>query len=151
MRIEDAIKQKSFKSDQHRAYINLLYTANYLSGKQAHFFKQYDLTPQQFNVLRILKGQLPGAASVNLIIERMLDKSSNASRLVDKLKLKGLVSRVQCKSDRRSVNVKITPKGLELLQEIDDSQGLEVEQMNNLTNEEVNVLNELLNKIRKEC
>ena len=120
MRIEDAIKQKSFKSDQHRAYINLLYTANYLSGKQAHFFKQYDLTPQQFNVLRILKGQLPGAASVNLIIERMLDKSSNASRLV-------------------------------LLQEIDDSQGLEVEQMNNLTNEEVNVLNELLNKIRKEC
>jgi DNA-binding MarR family transcriptional regulator len=127
--------------------INFLYTANGMQLHQNQFFKQFDLSPQQYNILRILKGQLPEAATVNLLIDRMLDKSSNASRLVEKLRVKGLVNRVQCEEDRRAVNVKITNKGLLLLDEVASAHH-QIELLNVLSNEEAKTLNDLLDKIR---
>jgi DNA-binding MarR family transcriptional regulator len=127
--------------------LNLLYTTNVLSLKQTQFFKNYGISSQQYNILRILKGQLPQAATVNLLIDRMLDKSSNASRLVDKLKQKNLVSREQDPSDRRAVKVKITEEGLDLLKKIDKN----ITKLGPklvVSEKEASQLNEILNKIR---
>ncbi|MDB2364107.1 MarR family transcriptional regulator [Flavobacteriales bacterium] len=147
MSIEKEIKQGSFRSEQMKAMINFLYTANGVQLQQTQFFKKFDLSAQQYNILRILKGQLPNAATVNLLIERMLDKSSNASRLVEKLRLKGLVDRVQNKEDRRAVNIKITNKGLALIDEIAEAHD-EIQLLNVLSDKEAKSLNEILDKIR---
>lgn len=147
MSIEKEIKQESFESEQIKAMINFLYTANGIQLQQTQFFKNFDLSPQQYNILRILKGQLPKSATINLLIDRMLDKSSNASRLVEKLRLKGLVNRVQSKEDRRAVSVKITEKGLLLLDEISEAHN-QIELLNVLSNEEAKTFNDLLDKIR---
>jgi len=123
-----------------------VYSANWLQSRQARFFREFDLTAPQFNILRILRGQYPTPATVNLLIERMLDKTSNASRIVDKLVLKGLVTRRQCPHDRRTVDVLITQKGLDLLQKMDASDlpfGVE-----NLSLSQARQLNKLLDKIR---
>ena len=119
MGIAEDIKQSKFKSELSKAVINIIYTSSWLGQKQAEIFKDKGLTMPQFNVLRILRGQHPNPATVNLLIDRMLDKSSNASRIVDKLEAKGLVERRQCKNDRRAVDVLISEKGLELLDKID--------------------------------
>jgi DNA-binding MarR family transcriptional regulator len=149
MKIEEIIQQKKFKSEQERAMINFFYTSNFITLKQTQFFKKFDISAQQYNILRILKGQYPKAATVNLLIERMLDKSSNASRLVEKLRSKYLLSRVQCPEDRRSVNVVITEKGIELLDAISKDQKNEVRGMNLLSDKEAKQFNELLDKIRR--
>jgi DNA-binding MarR family transcriptional regulator len=115
---------------------------------QAEIFKSYGLTLPQFNILRILRGQHPKPATVNLLIERMLDKTSNASRIVDKLVAKGLVSRTQCEYDRRTVDVLITPTGLDLLAQIDRENKSMHSGINNLTDAEAKTLNQLLDKIR---
>lgn len=120
MEIGAAIKQKEFKSEHQKLFINILFTANWLNNETLKALKPFGLSPQQYNVLRILKGQHPDSITVNNIIDRMLDKSSNASRLVDKLKQKELVEREVCTNDRRQVDVKITNKGLKLLTEIGD-------------------------------
>jgi DNA-binding MarR family transcriptional regulator len=146
MKLEAEIKQTNFRDEYHKASLNIVYTANWLQNRQAAFFREYDLTGPQFNILRILRGQYPQPATVNLLIERMLDKTSNASRIVDKLVLKNLVTRRQCEHDRRTVDVLISPKGLELLQKIDAASfpfGVE-----NLTADEARQLNQLLDKIR---
>lgn len=147
MSIEKEIKQGSFRSEQMRAMINFLYTANGVQLQQTQFFKKFDLSAQQYNILRILKGQLPNAATVNLLIERMLDKSSNASRLVEKLRLKGLVDRVQNKEDRRAVSIKVTNKGLALIDEIAEDHD-EIQLLNVLSDKEAKSLNDILDKIR---
>lgn len=147
-RIEDAIKQGKFKSEYSKAIVNLLYTSNHLQQLQLQLFKPHDLTGPQYNILRILRGQYPNAATVNLLIERMLDKSSNASRIVDRLEFKGLVTRKQCKDDRRAVDVLITDKGLNLLSSIDDEMTKWELQYKNLTDQESEQLNSLLDKMR---
>src|SRR3989338_6623200 len=118
MKIGDAIKQKEFKSEFQKLFINIIYTANWLNNESIKTLKPFGISPQQYNVLRILKGQHPNAITVNNIIDRMLDKSSNASRLVDKLKQKGLVERDVCNNDRRQVDIKITKKGIALIEDI---------------------------------
>ena len=148
MKIEDEIKQSAFKSEYHKAYINLLYTSNWLEQEQSNIFKPFGITLPQYNVLRILRGQHPKPATVSLLIERMLDKTSNASRIVDKLEVKGLVTRKQCPNDRRTVDVLITDKGLALLKEMDEIDGGSKNGIRNLTEEETTVLNRLLDKIR---
>jgi len=147
MKIEDAIKSK-FNNVHQKALVNLFYTSSMLELKHRQYFKEYDLTPAQFNILRILRGQYPSPATVNLLIERMLDKNSNASRIVEKLKTKKLVERVQNEEDRRAVNVLITQKGLDLLTEIDNEEKKMQLGINTLSDEEAHQLNELLNKIR---
>ena len=90
MKIEEEIKQKKFKSEYQKMYINLVYTANWMNTQQMRMFKEYGLSIQQYNILRILRGQVPNAVNLGLIQDRMLDKNSNASRLIEKLKTKKL-------------------------------------------------------------
>ncbi|WP_276498273.1 MarR family winged helix-turn-helix transcriptional regulator [Pontibacter litorisediminis] len=148
MKIEDEIKQSAFKNEYQKVYINLVYTAGFLEQKQAALFKPYGITLPQYNILRILRGQHPKPATISLLIERMLDKTSNASRIVDKLEAKGLVTRKQCPADRRTVDVLITDKGLELLLQMDGLEGGKGTGVMNLTEEEAMQLNTLLDKIR---
>ncbi|MFY0600501.1 MAG: MarR family transcriptional regulator [Cyclobacteriaceae bacterium] len=148
MGISEDIKQKKFKSELNKAIVNIIYTNGWLQQKQAKIFKPYSLTIPQFNVLRILRGQFPKASTINLLIERMLDKSSNASRIVDKLESKGLVERKQCPSDRRAVDVFISQEGLDLLNKIDDGMEQWESQIQNMTDDEYIQLNQLLDKLR---
>lgn len=146
--IEEEIQQTKFSSIEQKVLLNIFFTANFLRIGQMRLFKQYGISPEQFNVLRILRGQKGNAIGVNKIQERMLDKNSNASRLIDKLLEKELVERVGCKNDRRQVEVFITSSGLELLALLDDIIELQERSAINLTNEESEELNRLLNKLR---
>ena len=148
MAIEQDIQQRNFKNPYQKAFVNLMYTHNWLVAQQAHLLKPFGITREQYNVLRILRGQHPQPATVNLITERMLDKMSNASRLVDKLLVKKLVQRHVCPSDRRAVDVCITPEGLNLLAEVDVLQAEWEKKFENLTAEEANRLSILLDKLR---
>lgn len=148
MRIEDEIKQKKFKSEYQKMYINLVYTANRLNTQQMRMFKEFGLSVQQYNILRILRGQVSTAVNLGLIQDRMLDKNSNASRLIEKLKIKKLVERKESKIDRRQVDIMITEKGLDLLKKMD----VKVEEAelidSNLTKQEAETLSDLLDKLR---
>ncbi len=145
--IEQLIKQSTFRDEKHKAIISTLYTANLLNGYHENYLSQFNLTSQQFNALRILRGQHPQPATVNLIRERMMDKMSDASRIVERLRKAGFVERVTNKSDRRSVDVLITQKGLDVLAEI-DAQSLIIDSpTKNLTQEEAKELSRLLGKM----
>ena len=148
MRIEDEIKQKSFYNEYHKLAVNLQFTANWLGALHAKTLRSFGISSQQFNVLRILKGQYPKPSSLILIRERMLDKESNASRLIDKLVYAGFVERVQCPNDRRQVEITITAKGIGLLEQINPRVEQISESMNSLNNEEAKQLNNLLDKLR---
>lgn len=150
MSIETDIKQSApFKSSYHRVIVNLIYTANWLTGNQTQLLKPSKITLQQYNVLRILRGQFPNPIKVSDITERMLDKMSNASRLVDKLVAKKLVLRTECPSDRRAVDVVITEKGLELLKQLDVRQSDRDTLLDDkLTVDEANTLSHLLDRLR---
>lgn len=128
--------------------LNLVYTTNWITAKQGSFFKDSDITTQQYNVLRILRGQYPNPCSIKLIKERMLDRMSDASRIVDKLNTKKLLLRRECPNDRRSVDVIITDKGLELLQSLDHVDDISKQTLKSLSTEEINLLNDLLDKLR---
>jgi len=148
MKLEEEIKQKKFRNEYHKLAVNILYTHGWLINNQAAILKRHRLTSAQFNILRILRGQYPNPASINLLKERMLDKMSDASRLVERLLQKDLVDRKICPDDRRRVEVVITKNGLKLLDDIDKHDD-EVDQMfNKLSSGEVNTLNELLDKMR---
>lgn len=148
MKLEDAIKQTSFKNEDERLIINLIYTSSCITSEQNRFFKRYGISPQQYNVLRILSGQFPNPASVGLIQERMLDKMSNASRLIEKLKQKKLVKRSECNNDRRQVDVIITDEGLTLLANIDNESAEMHKVCIALNPTEKKSLNNLLDKLR---
>lgn len=148
MGLEEDIKQTKFKDEYSKAVINLVFTNNWLTERQNKVFKPHGLTVAQFNVLRILRGQHPKAVTINLIIERMLDRMSNASRIVDKLEKKGLVIRRQCQTDRRAVDVQISDAGLALLAELDNVLEDWYSNAKNLSEEECEVLNGLLDKFR---
>jgi DNA-binding MarR family transcriptional regulator len=150
VRLEDEIKQPTFQSEGQKAYLNIIFTSGWLSLRQAAAFRPYGITLPQFNVLRILRGQHPKPATVALLIERMLDKTSNASRIVDKLEEKKLVTRTVCPANRRAVDIRITEAGLQLLRQIDESGHLLANQtgMSGLTDDELQQLNHLLDKIR---
>lgn len=148
MRIKDAIKQnKDFKDNCHEAMVNLHFTSGWLTQMNSKIVEPHNLSMQQYNVLRILRGQHPKSVTVKFIIERMLDKSSNASRLVDKLLAKGLVERTQSPEDRRRVDIMISKKGLELLKKL----AVDFDNVNkslNLTEKEARSLSDLLDKMR---
>lgn len=148
MKIEDEIKQPVFRDAHQKAQINVMYTAGWLGQRQAANFKAFGVTMPQFNILRILRGQHPKPSTVNLLIERMLDKTSNASRIVDKLESKALVTRTVCPSNRRAVDICITDSGLELLQRMDQVMEQQPIGMHNLTEAEATQLSALLDKIR---
>ncbi len=152
MKIEEAIQQKKFESEFQKAHINILFTANWLSQSLGPALEPLNLTWQQFNILRILRGMHPEPASVKVLTERMIDKMSNASRLVEKLKQKGMVERKACPADRRQVDIVLTDKGQEILEVASNG----IAQMTqdtfaSLTEEEGQTLNRLLDKIRSAC
>lgn len=148
MRLEEEIKQKNFKDEYHKLFINLIYTGNWVRNLDSDLFKSYNITSQQYNVLRILRGQHPKPISVNLITDRMLDKMSNASRLVEKLRQKNHVDRRECPSDRRQAEVLITEKGLDLLVRLDKELELRMGRFSNITPEESKIVNDILDKLR---
>lgn len=150
MSIESDIKQTTpFRTPYHRVLVNLIYTTNWVTDSQTRVLKPFRLTLQQYNVLRILRGQHPNPIKVADITERMLDKMSNASRLVDKLVIKQFVQRTECSSDRRAVDVVITDMGLELLAKLDVylTEWGEI-QRQKLTEEEAILLSQMLDRLR---
>lgn len=148
MRLEEEIKQSVFSSEQEKAMINILFTGNWLNLKQSQIFKCFDITTQQYNVLRILRGRKGEAATVKLINGRMLDKSSNVSRLVDKLVQKKWAVRKFNTVDRRQVDVYITQEGLDLLERMKrETRSLET-LLKGLDPKELVRLNETLDRLR---
>ncbi len=149
MKLEEEIQQKSFKDEHQKAGINLLFTASWISKVNAESLKPFNISIQQFNILRILRGLGSQPASVKLLTERMIDKMSNASRLVEKLKTKGLVERIACPKDRRQVDIHITKKGLKLLEQSSENLEFNLKQkFSSLTKNEATLLNNLLDKLR---
>lgn len=148
MKLEDEIKQKSFPNEFSKASINILFTYSYVYVNIQRFLKKYGLTPEQYNVLRILRGHYPEPCTINTIQDRMLNKTSNASRLVDKLVAKKLVDRQQNAADRRHVDVIIAKSGIQLLAELDKPVTELHKQIIHLTESEARFLNQLLDKLR---
>jgi len=148
--IAEDIKQSQFKSIEQKAGINIMYTANWLHNQIAMMLKPHGLTPEQYNVLRILRGQDGEAASVKLVNVRMLDPMSNVSRLVDKLLASALVDRKVCPTDRRQVDIFITAKGLKTLVEADKSLENIYALFKELNEDQLEMLSSFLDKIRTE-
>ncbi|MHA8065695.1 MarR family winged helix-turn-helix transcriptional regulator [Aquirufa sp. ROCK2-A2] len=148
MGINDDIKQQNFTSEEQKALLNVIFTGNWVAHQQHELLKPFGLTMQQYNVLRILRGQNGQPMTVLAIIERMLDKTSNASRLVDKLLEKKLVIRRECPNDRRAVDILILPEGLSLLSEIDLIQQEWNIRFSKVGKENLQKLNELLDLFR---
>ncbi len=148
MRLEEEIKQTKFKNEFQKLAVNLIFTHGWLMNKQSCFFEKYDLTPSQYNILRILRGQFPEPLSINLLKDRMLDKMSDTSRLVERLRKKDLVDRNICNNDRRKVDVIITSKGLRLLKETDHLDEYLIKIFENISKEEAENINLSLDKIR---
>lgn len=134
-----------FTSNKVKALINIKYTANWLSSKENDFFKPYGISPQQFNILRILRGA-KDKIKVQIVKDRMIERAPNATRLMDKLCDKKFIERERCEHDRRVVYVRITSLGLELLSKIDTLNDISI--LDNLTDNEAIILSDLLDKIR---
>ena len=149
MKIEEVTKTNGTLNDSTRVILNIMYTEKVIAEQFNEIIKPYDLSGEQYNVLRILRGQKGKPANMNLIQERMVAKTSNTTRLVDKLLLKKLVTRKVCPENRRKIEVLITTKGLEVLAEL-DPKVMEHENVfaNRLIPEELKQLNELLEKYR---
>lgn len=149
MKIEDIIKSTTAISTSKKVILNIMYTQNVIGENFNEVMRDYDLSPEQFNVLRILRGQKGKPANMCVIQERMIAKTSNTTRLVDKLLLKGLVTREVCEENRRKMEILITERGLNLLSELDPQvNGHEDRFANNLTPAELEQLNTLLEKYR---
>lgn len=149
MGIENDIQQTRFRNAYQKASINLIYTLGWIRDRMKGILEAEDITSQQFNILRILRGSYPQPLSTLQIRERMLEKMSDTSRIVDRLIAKGLVKKVICKSDRRLVDVVITDKGRKLLERLDARQDEIDSILGNLSEKDANILSELLDKIRE--
>jgi DNA-binding MarR family transcriptional regulator len=148
MGIEQDISQASFRNDYQKGIINLIYTYNWMNEKMKNVFDNEGVTAQQYNILRILRGAAKPISTLQ-IRERMLDKMSDTSRIVDRLVLKGLAKKTVCKDDKRLVDVSISPKGKTLLEKIDLYEKDMDAILGNLTDVEAKSLNKLLDKIRE--
>ena len=148
MGIDQDILQSKFRNEHQKASVNLLYTYGWVVERTKELFASEDITPQQFNILRILRGSFPQPLSTLQIRERMLDKMSDTSRIVDRLINKGLVKKGTCKTDRRLVYVIITDKGKKMLERLDKRQDELDNIIGNLSEKEAGILSELLDKIR---
>ena len=149
MKIEQEIEQENFDSEQQRLLINIMFTGNQFTLLSSRMLKQFSLTTQQFNVLRILRGQKGNPISVKDMHGRMLDSTSNVSRLVDKLLAKNLITRVTCPNDRRKVELTIPKKGLQLLSEIDVFLKVIKKRLRSaITEDEAKIASRILDKFR---
>jgi len=137
-----------FESEQQKAMLNVLFTANWFKSRQVGLFKPFDISPQQYNILRILRGA-KGRMNMHNVKERMIDRAPNATRLTDKLIAKDLVERERCEEDRRVVYVRLSPKGAELLAKIDELNKEDMRDLvKKLTTADATHMNEMLDRIR---
>ena len=150
MKIEKVIKQAtSFTSNHHKVLVNLIFTGNWLRDEHNRIFKQFDLLPQHYNVLRIIKGSMPKPIAPRDIKEVLIDKASDLTRLIDKLTKLGLVKRNLCPSNRRQMDISMTDKGLALMKEIDRPLNDFIDKIkSNLTDKEADELSDLLDALR---
>lgn len=148
MNLGEEIKQSKFRSEFQKTIINIYYTNNYIFSKFKDLLSEYKLTVQQYNILRILRGQFPETASIGTIKERMLDKNSDITRIIDRLIIKQLAERKNSISDRRVTEIKITKKGLSLLKKMDLVDLKSDNILSHLNETDLKKLNELLDKIR---
>ncbi|MFM8911547.1 MAG: MarR family winged helix-turn-helix transcriptional regulator [Flammeovirgaceae bacterium] len=148
MKIEEEIKQPKFRNAHQKAVVNLLYTANWLLDKNASFFKEFGITNQQFNILRILRGQHPNKISGSEIKSRMIDKNSDVSRLLDRLLAKKLIEKTPCPNDKRAADVMISASGLAMLKSIDEKMDATDLEILKITPREAEQLSMLLDKTR---
>ena len=147
MSLEKDITQQNFRNEHQKGVINIIYTYNWINEKMKVFFDKENITAQQFNILRILRGAGKPISTLQ-IRERMLDKMSDTSRILDRLVLKGMAKKSVCKADKRLVDVSISDKGLKLLSKLDTYQDDMDSVMQNLSATEAKTLNILLDKIR---
>ncbi|MCW5909502.1 MAG: MarR family transcriptional regulator [Cyclobacteriaceae bacterium] len=148
MTLEQEIKQDTFKSVQQKAVLNILFTANWIQNLQKDFFEPFGITGQQYNILRILRGQHPNKISAAEIKSRMLDKNSDVSRLLDRLIGKKLVNKIPCPNDKRATHIYITTEGLSLLKKLDHAIDSIDTQLIKLSKADAEKLNQLLDKSR---
>lgn len=148
MEIEKEVLNAKFLDSYHKVSVNIIFTYNWLNNLIRLELDQYQITQQQFNILRILRGQHPNPSTINILKERMLDKMSDTSRIVDRLIQKELVTKSVNTIDRRAVDIRITEKGLVLLSEIHIENTINEQLKNNLSDEEADKLSGLLDKLR---
>jgi DNA-binding MarR family transcriptional regulator len=147
--IEDEIKQeKKFASENERAAVNIIFTSSWLYNLNVARLKKHNITPEQYNVLRILRGFYPTLLMLGDITCRMIDKSSNATRLIEKLRNKGHVKRELCETNRRQVDIVITERGLTLLTKINSEAEVWLHTLKGITKAEAQELNRILDKLR---
>lgn len=147
MSLEKDINQTKFNNEHQKIMVNIIYTANWMNEQLKTFFDKADITQQQFNILRILRGAGEPISTLQ-IRQRMLDKMSDTSRIVDRLVVKGLVKKTTCPTDKRLVDVSITAKGKKVLEKIDASQNKMDAICNNLDDADAEIMNGLLDKMR---
>jgi len=150
VKLEDAIQSHNFNSENQKAGLHILFTAYQLKCKVSATLKPYDLTAEQYNVLRILKGKHPQSMCVKDIANRMIERSSNVPRIIDRLVAKKLVKRTQSKEDKRETVIALNEKGLELLESSSLQMNETFESILRLSNEDAKSLNDLLEKVNKE-
>jgi DNA-binding MarR family transcriptional regulator len=148
MSLEKEIQQEKFTNEYEKVAVNILFTGSWLHNLNAGRLKSQGMTPEQYNVLRILRGSHPKNMKLSDISCRMIDKSSNATRLVEKLRLKGLLKRERCENNRRQVDVSITDKGLAVLKKIDQDDATWLGRLKNINRSEAVELNRILDKLR---
>ncbi len=146
--MEDKSAEYRYRNQRHRAVANVLYTSNHLTTRLQSILSEHNLTLQQYNILRILARQHPKPACNYVLRNQMLDSRSDITRIVDRLVKEGLVVRKHCNDDRRKVNINITPKGLILLQNLDQINEKMDGIADMLSTEEINKLNQMLEKLR---
>lgn len=148
MQLQKETLTTRFESIHHQAIVNVFHTSNWCTDKLKQAILPYEVTTQQFNILRILRGQNPSPSTINLLKSRMLDKMSDTSRIVDRLVQKELVIKEPNGTDKRAVDIRISDKGMELLSQMDQEVSLSVFISSNLTEQEAVDLNTLLDKMR---
>ena len=148
MKLEEEIQQKKFKSEKQKAILNIYYTNCFITSKIESILSEFALTPQQYNILRILRGQKGKVLSVGEIKDRMLDKNSDVSRIIERLRIKNLIERKINRKNRRQMEVKITSYGLDYISRIDVMEKKFDKILLNLSIKDAEHLNTLLDKIR---
>lgn len=150
MKIEEAIRQPNFTDSYQKAIINLMYTANWLREEQTKLLKPYDILPQHFNVMRIIRGRHPKPVSPGEIKEVMIDKTNDLTRLLDKLEKKGWIQRRLCPANRRKMDVTLTEDGIKILQETSNAMNAFTGKLKTrFSDKEAVSLSKLLDKLRE--
>lgn len=150
MKIEEAIKQSRFSDNYQKVIVNLIFTGNWIRDEQTRLLKQFDILPQHFNVLRIIKGRYPEPISPGEIKEVLIDKSNDLTRLLDKLERKGLIKRRLCPVNRRKMDITLTSKGIKLTEETTGSiEPFAKSLKGRITDKEAETLSKLLDKMRE--